>query len=75
MPALNQFVAGLTGTTLGSDEAATGAYNFGEQLRSVALAVIEAKDQIIEIGKVIGFVFVASKIYTYIAALLVCKYL
>jgi hypothetical protein len=70
VPALNQFVAGLTGTTLGSDEAATGAYNFGEQLRSVALAVIEAKDQIIEIGKVIGFVFVASKIYTYIAALL-----
>lgn len=70
VPALNQFIAGLTGTALGSDEAATGAYNFGEQIRSVILAVIDAKDQIIEIGKVIGFVFVASKIYTYITALL-----
>jgi hypothetical protein len=70
VPALNQFIAGLTGTSLASGEAETGAYNFGEELRSVVLRVIEAKDQIIEIGKVIAFVFVASKIYAYITALM-----
>ena len=69
VPAMNQFIAGLTGTGLAAGEAETGAYNFGEQIRSVAISVIEAKDQIIEIGKVIAFVFVASRIYTYITAL------
>jgi hypothetical protein len=69
VPALNQFIAGLTGSGLAADEAETSAFNFGESIRSAGIKIIEAKDQIIEIGKVIAFVFVTSKIYSYITAL------
>jgi hypothetical protein len=69
VPALNQFIAGLTGSGLAADEAETSAFNFGESIRSAGIKIIEAKDTLIEIGKVIAFVFVTSKIYTYITAL------
>jgi hypothetical protein len=69
VPALNQFIAGLTGSGLAADEAETSAFNFGESIRNAGLKIIEAKDTLIEIGKVIAFVFVTSKIYTYITAL------
>jgi hypothetical protein len=70
VPNIQAFVAGLTGVQAEGDKAGSSAYEFGEQVRTIGIRVIEAKDQIIEIGKVIGFVFVASKIYTYITALM-----
>jgi hypothetical protein len=69
VPALNQFIAGLTGSGLAADEAETSAFNFGESIRNAGLKIIEAKDTLIEIGKVIAFVFVATKVYEYITAL------
>ena len=69
VPALNQFIAGLTGSGLAADEAETSAFNFGESIRTAGLKIIEAKDTLIEIGKVIAFVFVATKVYEYITAL------
>ena len=70
VPNVQAFVAGLTGVQAEGDKAGSSAFAFGEQVRTIGIRVIEAKDQIIEIGKVIGFVFVASKIYTYITALM-----
>jgi hypothetical protein len=70
VPNVQAFVAGLTGVQVEGDKAGSSAYEFGEQVRTIGTRIVEAKDQIIEIGKVIGFVFVASKIYTYITALL-----
>jgi hypothetical protein len=69
VPALNQFIAGLTGSGLAADEAETSAFNFGESIRNAGIKIIEAKDTLIEIGKVIAFVFVATKVYEYITAL------
>jgi hypothetical protein len=69
VPALNQFIAGLTGSGLAADEAETSAFNFGESIRTAGSKIIEAKDTLIEIGKVIAFVFVATKVYEYITAL------
>jgi len=69
VPALNQFIAGLTGSGLAADEAQTSAFNFGESIRNAGIKIIEAKDTLIEIGKVIAFVFVATKVYEYITAL------
>ncbi len=70
VPALNDFVAGLTNVKLESGEAGTKAYEFGQQVLGIIQWLIDAKDELIEIGKIIGFVFVASKIYTYITALM-----
>ena len=70
VPNVQLFVAGLTGVQVEGDKAGSSAYEFGEQVRIIGTRIIEAKDQIIEIGKVIGFVFVSSKIYAYITALM-----
>ena len=70
VPNVQAFVAGLTGVQVEGDKAGSSAYEFGEQVRTIGTRIIEAKDQIIEIGKVIGFVFVSSKIYAYITALM-----
>jgi len=72
VPNVQAFAAGLTGekgVNAGLTTATQGAFTFGEQLKSIVVSIIDAKDQIIEIGKVIAFVFVASKIYEYITAL------
>jgi len=69
VPALNQFIAGLTGSGLAAGEAETSAFNFGESIRNAGIKIVEAKDTLIEIGKVIAFVFVATKVYEYITAL------
>jgi hypothetical protein len=70
VPNINLFVDGLTNVKLEGKEAGNRAYEFGQQVRGIIEWLIDAKDELIEIGKIIGFVFVASKIYTYITALM-----
>jgi hypothetical protein len=68
VPALNQFVAGLTKTELTAGEAATGAYEFGQQLRSTIEFIITIKDELLILGGIIATVFVANKIIAFVAA-------
>lgn len=66
VPALEAFIAGLTGDTdsLGSglSETQTKAFNWGEQVKKVIEIVVALKDQIILLAGVITTVFVVSKI-------------
>jgi hypothetical protein len=70
VPNINAFVDGLTKVKVEGKDAGNNAYQFGLQVRGIVDWLIAAKDELITIGQLIGFVFVASKIYTYITALL-----
>jgi hypothetical protein len=70
VPNINLFVDGLTMVKVEGKDAGSRAYEFGQQVRGIIGFLIAAKDELILIGQIIGFVFVASKIYTYITALM-----
>jgi hypothetical protein len=70
VPNINLFVDGLTKVKVEGKDAGSRAYEFGQNVRGIIDWLIAAKDQLIAIGEIIGFVFVASKIYTYITALM-----
>ena len=72
VPALQAFVAGLTGeqgALTSIDNATQGAYRFGEQIRSTAKFVISIKDELILLGGIIATVFVANKIVLFVTAI------
>jgi hypothetical protein len=54
---------------LTAGEAATGAYKFGQQLRSTIEFIINIKDELLILGGIIATVFVANKIIAFVAAI------
>jgi len=65
VPAIEAFVAGLTGDkslTSGFKDSQLAAFNFGEDLRGLIKTVISLKDQIIFVGTAIAGVFTVAAI-------------
>jgi len=65
VPAIESFVAGLTGKDSlaeGLSESQTKAVEWGKKVRGVIDTVIDLKDELIAVALVIGTVFVVSKI-------------
>jgi hypothetical protein len=72
VPALNGFVAGLTGqdsVTAGITDASNGAFVFGERLKTAIGFVISIKDELLILGAIIAAVFVTNKIILFVAAI------
>jgi hypothetical protein len=72
VPNVQALAAGLTGDNgveAGITSATEGAYEFGQQLRSTIKFVISIKDELVILGGLIGTVFVASKIASFITAI------
>ena len=65
VPNLTSFINGLTGEgglTEASENATSGAFKFGEQVKKVISTVIDLKDELKIVAGVIATVFVVSKI-------------
>ena len=65
VPAIEAFVAGLTGQdsiVAGIAEAQKGAFNLGEDFKSLIKTIVSLKDQIISVGLVLATVFTAAAI-------------
>ena len=65
VPAIESFVAGLTGKDSlaeGLSESQTKAVEWGKKVRGIIDTVIEKKDQLIVVGAIIAGVFVTAKI-------------
>jgi hypothetical protein len=65
VPNLESFINGLTGKgslTEASENATTGAFKFGEQVKKVIKTVISLKDELKIVAGIIATVFVVSKI-------------
>ena len=72
VPNIQALAAGLTGkdsVTSGVTTATTGAYEFGQQLKSTISFVISIKDELIALGGIIATVFVANKIVAFVTAI------
>jgi hypothetical protein len=71
VPNIEALAAGLIGensVTAGVTAATQGAFEFGEQLRSVIQFVISIKEELLVLGAIIATVFVTSKILAFVAA-------
>jgi len=71
VPAIESFVAGLTGTDSlaeGLTESQKKAIEWGKKVRNVIDTVIDLKDELIAVAAVIGTVFVVSKISAAVVA-------
>jgi hypothetical protein len=71
VPAIESFVAGLTGTDSlaeGLTESQKKAIEWGKKVRGVIDTVIDLKDELIAVAAVIGTVFVVSKISAAVVA-------
>ena len=71
VPAIESFVAGLTGTDSlaeGLTESQEKAIEWGKKVRNVIDTVIDLKDELIAVAAVIGTVFVVSKISAAVVA-------
>lgn len=65
VPNLDSFINALTGKgslSEASKNATDGAYKFGEQVKKVFSTIVDLKDELLLVGKVIATIFVASKI-------------
>jgi len=65
VPNLESFINGLTGKgslTEASENATSGAFKFGEQVKKVIKTVIDLKDELKVVAGIIATVFVVSKI-------------
>lgn len=71
VPNIEALAAGLIGensVTAGVTAATQGAFEFGEQLRSIIKFVISIKEELLILGGIIATVFVTSKILAFVAA-------
>jgi hypothetical protein len=71
VPNIEALAAGLIGddsVTAGVTAATQGAFEFGEQLRSVIQFVISIKEELLVLGTIIATVFVTTKIIAFVAA-------
>jgi hypothetical protein len=71
VPNIEALAAGLIGensVTAGVTAATQGAFEFGEQLRSVIQFVISIKEELLVLGAIIATVFVTTKIIAFVAA-------
>lgn len=71
VPNIEALAAGLIGensVTAGVTAATKGAFEFGEQLRSIIKFVISIKEELLILGGIIATVFVTSKILAFVAA-------
>jgi hypothetical protein len=65
VPNLDSFINALTGKgslTEATKDGTDGAYKFGEQVKKVFSTIVDLKDELLLVGKVIATIFVASKI-------------
>lgn len=65
VPNLESFINALTGKgslTEATKDGTEGAYKFGEQVKKVFSTIVDLKDELLLVGKVIATIFVASKI-------------
>jgi hypothetical protein len=65
VPNLDSFINALTGKgslTEATKDGTDGAYKFGEQVKKVFSTIVNLKDELLLVGKVIATIFVASKI-------------
>jgi len=69
VPNVQGFVDGLTGVKNSGDKATESAYNFGEQVRSVIDFIVKNQKTVENFAKIIGSIFIASKVYAGVSAI------
>jgi len=69
VPNVQAFVDGLTGVKNKGDDATKSAHNFGEKVKGVIKYLADNKDGVENFAKVIGSIFVASKVYAGVSAI------
>ena len=69
VPNVQAFIDGLTGVKDQSHGAAKNAYDFGQKVKGVVKYLVDHKDEVADFAKVLGSIFIASKVSAGVTAI------